>query len=147
MPLPAYFDTSALVKLYLQESFSVETERIYLGSAAVACHEIGFVEVRAALAQAARSSRIETEAHRALVDDFVRDWESGISFVATDAALLHRAADLAEGFALRGYDAIHLASAERILRALPGTVFMSFDRTLNRAAKLLGFSLPDFIPT
>lgn len=147
MSTTAYFDTSALVKLYLQEPFSDETQRAYLESVAVACHEIGFVEMRAALAQAARGMRIDAESHRMIVDDFTRDWEACIAPVATDNALLRRAAELAEGFALRGYDAIHLASAERILRALPDTVFVSFDRDLNRAAKLLGFSLPDFVPT
>lgn len=146
MPVPAYFDTSALVKLYLQESYSREVGELYHQSDAVACHELGFVEGRAALAAAQRSGRINAEEHRRLVQDFIQDWEVGISPVSTNPALLLRAAELAEGFALRGFDAVHLAGAERIFRTVPSTIFLSFDVALNRAARLLGFPLPNFVP-
>jgi hypothetical protein len=69
-----------------------------------------------------------------------------ITYVERDTDLLERAADLAEGFALRGYGAVHLASADRLRMALSGTRFVSFDHGLNRAAKLLGFTLPSFVP-
>ena len=136
MPAPAYFDTSALVKLYLQESCSREVGELYHQSDAVACHEIGFVEARAALAAAQRSGRINVEEHRRLVQDFIRDWDAGISPVSTNPLLLYRAAELAEGFALRGYDAAHLASAERIFRVVPSTIFLSFDVALHAGNEL-----------
>jgi predicted nucleic acid-binding protein len=142
----AYFDTSAIVKLYLAEggskavaAFLDEADRLF-------CHEIGFVETRAALAAARRHQRIDGEAHAILVTDFRGDWRANYSPIVSDETLLERAAELAEGFALRGYDAVHLASAERVRLALPATRFVSFDQQLNRAAKLLGFALPDFAP-
>ncbi len=133
--------------LTLHSSGTVQKHAVlYRQSDAVACHEMGFVETRAALAAAQRNGRVDVEEHRRLVQDFIRDWDAGISPVSTNPVLLRRAAELAEGFALRGFDAIHLASAERIFRAVPGTIFLSFDLALNRAAKLLGFPLPNFVP-
>jgi predicted nucleic acid-binding protein len=109
-------------------------------------HFIAFVERRAALAAAHRAGRLDDAEHAISVRNVCRDWESGMSRVGTDDALLSRAAELAEGFALRGYDAIHLASADRVRLHLPATFFVSFDRSLNRAAKLLGLPLPGFVP-
>jgi len=142
----AYFDTSATVKLYLAEAGSVQLEQLYDETPQVFCHEIGFVETRAALAAACRQQRVDDEQHRTLVTDFRYDWINNFSSMPTDEPLLERAAELAEGFALRGYDAIHLASADRIRLHLPGLRFVSFDRDLNRAARLLGLPLPHFVP-
>jgi predicted nucleic acid-binding protein len=142
----AYFDPSALVKLYLREPHSVAVAELFGSLLRAASHEIAFVEVRAALAAANRGQRLPDAQHAISVSSFGRDWTEGISAVATDTLLLERAAELAEGFALRGYDAVHLASAERVRLGLPATRFVSFDRNLNRAAKLLGFALPDFVP-
>jgi uncharacterized protein len=145
-PATAYFDTSAIVKLYLAEPHSPAVEALYDEAAQAFSHELGFVETRAALAAARRLKRIKEQEHAKLVADFQFDWETNFSPLDTRPDLLERAAELAEGFALRGYDAVHLASAERVRLALPATRFVSFDRHLNRAAKLLGFALPDFAP-
>ena len=42
-------------------------------------------------------------------------------------------------------ESIHLAATDRIYRKIDRFVFLSFDQTLNRAAGLLGMTLPDFI--
>jgi predicted nucleic acid-binding protein len=56
-----------------------------------------------------------------------------------DSGIVRRAGDLAEQFRLRAYDAIHLASAERIFRDTRSQVrFACFDAALNRAASTLG---------
>ena len=144
--MTAYFDTSATVKLYLVEPDSIMVEQVYGASRQVFSHEIAYVEVRAALAIARRMQRLDEMQHHELVADFMSDWRKDFSQVSTDEALLERAAELAEGFGLRGYDAMHLASADRLRSQLPALVFVSFDRALNRAAKLIGLSLPDFTP-
>jgi predicted nucleic acid-binding protein len=142
----AYIDTSALVKLYLRETHSAAVVELFSAILRATSHEIAFVEVRAALAAANRAGRLPDAQHTISVSNFGQDWAAGMSPVVTDESLLQRAAELAEGFALRGYDAVHLASAERVRLALPATRFVSFDHHLNRAAKLLGFALPDFVP-
>jgi predicted nucleic acid-binding protein len=94
-----------------------------------------YPEARAALAAARRAARISgselVQSRRAL--DLV--WDE-IDEVELTAELARWAGDLAEEFALRGYDAVHLAS----LRALagPDTVFVAADRRLLGAVRSLG---------
>lgn len=56
--------------------------------------------------------------------------------------VVDRAGEYADAFALRGYDAVHLASA-RLAREGSGeaVTFACFDRRLNQAARLLEMTL------
>ena len=65
--------------------------------------------------------------------------------VETTHPLLRRAADFAERYALRAYDSVHLAAADRISAAAGvDVVFGCFDQRLNDAAQTLGLTmLPD----
>ncbi|MEX2374415.1 MAG: type II toxin-antitoxin system VapC family toxin [Dehalococcoidia bacterium] len=56
-----------------------------------------------------------------------------LDLIDTDAPLVRRAGELAQRHSLRGYDAIHLAAAERI--AGPTTVLVAGDRDLCAAAR------------
>ena len=142
-----YLDSSALVKLYVREAHSAEMLALARKSPQWLCHQVGYVEVRAALAAAERFERISAQARSQAVVRFVKDWRH-ISQVQLDDALLERAAELAEGFGLRGYDSVHLAAANRIRDAVgEQLVFASFDERLNRAARLIGIHLPAFVPS
>jgi len=55
--------------------------------------------------------------------------------------LVSRAGELAETLSLRGYDAVHLASAE--VMAGPDLVLATSDHQLQSAALTLGFALAD----
>lgn len=139
-----YLDSSALVKLYVREAHSADVMALARKSQQWLCHQGGYVEVRAALAAAERLERISAQARSQAVARFTKDWRN-ISQVQFDEALLERAAELAEGFGLRGYDSVHLAAADRIRDAVgERLVFVCFDERLNRAAKLIGISLPEF---
>lgn len=141
-----YLDSSALVKLYVREAHSADVMALARKSPQWICHQVGYVEVRAALAAAERLARISAQARSQAVARFVKDWGS-ISQVQMDDALLERAAELAEGFGLRGYDSVHLAAADRIRGAVgEQLVFACFDERLNRAARLIGLRLPEFVP-
>ena len=62
--------------------------------------------------------------------------------MAADPETVRRAGDLAERLEIRAYDAIHLASAERMYRETQSSVrFLCFDSALNRAASTLGLTL------
>ena len=141
-----YLDSSALVKLYVRETHSADMLALARKSPQWLCHQVGYVEVRAALAAAERLERISTQSRSQVVARFVKAWGS-ISQVQMDDALLERAAELAEGFGLRGYDSVHLAAADRIRSAVgERLVFACFDARLNRAARLIGLRLPEFVP-
>lgn len=126
-----YIDTSALVKLLTGERGSQAVDELWNSAASVATSGLAHVEGRAALAAAARSGRLEPAAHtrgkRALA---VR---LGSAFlVDATRELIAEAGDLAERHRLRGYDAVHLASA----LTLPAdqVLLTTWDADLARAA-------------
>ena len=134
-----YLDSSAFVKLYVAEAGSPAVRGAVQRADRIACHLIGHGEIRAALASAQRSGRLSAD-HGRQRDQFLRDWNEG-DLITTDEPLVLRAGELAEGFALRGYDAVHLAAAERLFRVLGSDVRMStFDTQLGRASRLLGLA-------
>ena len=132
-----YFDTSILMKLLIDdERFSVESERLWLGSDFAVCAEIGYAETRAALAAVRRDGRLSAAALRTTKNQLEVLWEQ-MTVVVVDADLVRVAGDLAEGEALRGYDAVHLAAAI----AGQATVVASAERQLVEAARRRGFSV------
>jgi uncharacterized protein len=135
-----YLDTSALLKLYLEEPDS-STVRNSVSAAAASCtHAIAYPEMRAALAQAHRIRRIgaaELASHRQRFDS---DWRA-LQVILVDEPMVRRAGDLAEQYGLRGYDSVHLAAAESIWRAVPDEFCLAaFDLQLNVAAQQIGMS-------
>lgn len=88
-------------------------------------------EGRAALASALRGGRIDERGHAEALQTFGHLWTETDGLDVTEAMAL-RAGELAEQCALRGYDAIHLASAEAILDE--GDVMVVSDTRLAEAA-------------
>ena len=130
-----YLDTSALVKLYVDELESQELIAAVAEAEAVATSLIAFAETRAAFARARREARLSTPIYRRIVEAFVEDWPRYISVAITDG-LVKDAGDLAASRALRGYDALHLASALSLRQQVTASVtFLAFDRALSLAAK------------
>ena len=92
-------------------------------------------EGRAAIAAARRGGRIDDVGHEEAVATFERLWVE-IDGLELTETLARRAGELAEAHALRGYDAIHLASAEAILD--DGDVMVVSDTRLAEAAASIG---------
>ena len=137
----AYLDTSAVVKLLISEAGS-EDLTVWLDAALLASSRVTFVEAHAAIARREREATSSRAACAMARDQFRRDWPA-YTVVDVTAALSVVAADFAETFGLRGFDAVQLASAHAVQTAVPGPMsFIAFDRRLNRAAKLLGLDLP-----
>ena len=67
-----YLDTSALVKLYVEEPLSQELTVAV--AEAVATSLIAYTESRAAFARARREARLSAQTYRRIVGDFVDDW-------------------------------------------------------------------------
>jgi PIN domain len=76
------------------------------------------------------------------VDDF-ESLQGELSLIGIDAQLAHEAGRLAEEFALRGYDAVHLASALSVGKAI---TLVSWDQDLRRAAADNGCALAPSAP-
>lgn len=80
--------------------------------------------------------------HATAVTSFARLWAQ-VDAVELSEPLAQRAGELADSHALRGYDAVHLASAEAILDT--GSVMVVSDERLAGAAVSLGIEA--VIPT
>ena len=132
----AYFDTSALAKLYLAEDGSDQAMALFDAAEVAIVNALAFVEVRAALAAAVRAGRLEAEALAAAKADLHILAET---FVVVDpGGVLDAAADAAERFGLRAYDAVHLATALAV--AADDLVFVCWDADLAAAASRAGLA-------
>jgi uncharacterized protein len=98
---------------------------------------LAYPEGRAALAAARRGARLPAAAHTRAREDF-ESLHCELALIGVDAQLAREAGELAEKFALRGYDAVHLASALSVGDAI---TFVSWDEDLRRAAARNGCSL------
>ena len=134
-----YLETSALLQLYVDEPGQAVVRDALDRASIVAVHLVGYAEIRAAFAWQRRMLRVSSAALVRMRELLERDWE-GFEVLAADAPLVRRAGDLAETFALRGFDSLHLAAAESLLAAegVASLLFLSADRKLNRAAHALG---------
>jgi predicted nucleic acid-binding protein len=138
-----YLDTSAFVKLYVDEPGSVNLREALARAKAVYTHQITYVEIRAAFAKIHGMKRISVEALESIKQAFEQDWMA-IGVIGVNESLIRRAGDLAEILALRGYDSVHLAATEALhVQKSSGTdfCFAGFDQKLNQGASRLGIAL------
>jgi len=113
-----YLDTSALVKLYIEEEGTDEVQRAVEDAKSVAASAVAYPEARSAFARLERDGHLSPEEHRAIVADLDREWPSyEVVDVTRDVAGI--AGTLAARHLLRGFDAVHLASAV-VLKAARG---------------------------
>ena len=133
----AYFDTSAIVPLVVDEQSSSRCEEHWLLADRVVSVRLVTVEARAALAQAARQGRLTARQLRGAVGG-LEELVAQLDLVDVDDALVASAAELAESAALRAYDAVHLAAALEI--ADDDLVVIAGDRALLDAASASGLA-------
>ncbi|MEV4130044.1 type II toxin-antitoxin system VapC family toxin [Nocardia sp. NPDC049707] len=135
-----YLDTSAFVPLLVREPSSKACRRFWDDADAVVSSRMLYVETAAALAQAHRMARLDDQAYascRRLLDQL---WPQ-LEITEVDEALVRRAAELTDLLALRGYDAVHCASAEQLEDN--DLVVASGDKRLLDAWKSLGLATFD----
>lgn len=137
----AYFDTSAFVPLLIDEPSTARCTESWNNAEIVASSAITYVEVHAALAQAVRQRRLDELTHRRALRDFSTVW-ADVAHVPADDAVIRRAASLTLAHALRGYDAVHCATALAVASE-EDFVAVSGDRDLLRAWGALGVATID----
>jgi uncharacterized protein len=104
---------------------------------------LSYPEGRAALAAARRGARLTAAAHARALENF-ESLQDELSLIGIDVQLAREAGELAEKSALRGYDAVHLASA---LSAGDAVTLVSWDEDLRLAAARNGCALAPPMPT
>lgn len=135
-----YLDTSSLVKLYVRERGSAGVKSRVASAAVVSTSRVAYPEARAAFARRHREGGLRTAGLRRAVSALDRDLAAFL-VVELDETVAREAGHLAERHALRGFDAIHLASAltlGRLLGAAPS--FVAFDDRLVATALAEGLS-------
>lgn len=131
-----YLDTSALVKLFVEEAHSPEVRTAARLAGACATSRIAYVEALAALARREREG-LDPAVAQEIRKGFEAAWPD-LMVVEVGRPITVRAAALARSHALRAYDAVHLASAQEIFETSPDLVFACFDDRLNLAAMAQG---------
>jgi uncharacterized protein len=129
----AYFDSSAIVKLYADE---VHHEVVRDLTAIPICTSLARVEVTAAFFGKTRTGGITVSVAEVLRDVFLADWHEGrFVHITPDETIETEATDVASRYMMRGFDAVHLATALVARRAVPEMVlFVCFDTRLSQAA-------------
>lgn len=130
-----YFDASAFVKLLAEETGSDLAAELWDGCDAAISSRVAYPEVRAALAAAARNQILDSEEHDA-ADHTWNEYWAATRPVELTATVEQRAGQLAREHALRGADAVHLASALAI--SDPDLVIAVWDRRLHAGARAAG---------
>lgn len=133
-----FLDTSALVKLYVEEEGSAAVVAQAEAADLLAASRIAWIELMSALARRAREQPQAASALEAARKRFVADWAQFLTIEVTQA-LVELAGDYTDTFSLRAYDALQLAAVQSVQAELLGEVkFACFDARLVKAAKVLG---------
>ena len=133
-----FCDTSALVKLYVQEDGSEVVMEQAEASEAVAVCRIAWVEIMSAFARRARDVPQDAPALDRARRRFVADWPHCLTLELTQG-VAELAGEYAEAFALRAYDSVQLAAVMTLHRETAGDLrFACFDNRLTKAARVLG---------
>jgi predicted nucleic acid-binding protein len=133
-----YLDTSALLKRYFKEPHSDEIISRWKSAPRIVTSFVAYAETMASIYRKKREAELADTLIRGVVRAFHRDWESFVR-VEVNEELNGYIDRVVDRYPLRGFDAIHLASALTIREIVPENfLFACFDDRLSRAARSEG---------
>ena len=136
-----YADASLLVKRYLVEAGSTLVDELLAPPTIIGTALITRAEVAAALAKAARLGVLTRADASQNLSEFRSDWPN-ILRLRLNEAVAAQADELAWVHGLRGYDAVHLASAFAWQAALDEPLTLgTYDRQLWQAGQNAGLAV------
>ena len=133
-----YFDASALVKLVVEEAGTEIAARLWDGCDAAVASRLAYPEVRAALAASERNRELSRDDLLSAERSWQEYWRA-VRPVELTSQVEQHAGQLARDHALRGADAVHLASALAVGPA--DLVVAAWDRRLRAGAGALGLRI------
>ncbi|MDP9319170.1 MAG: type II toxin-antitoxin system VapC family toxin [Actinomycetota bacterium] len=134
----AYLDSSALVKLVVDEDGSDLAGMIWDGCDAAFSSRLAYPEVHAALAAAARNHQLTKQQYRGAQQSWKSFW-SEMRPVELTKEVEREAGRLAGVHSLGGADAVHLASALAI--GATNLLVAAWDRRLRAGASAVGLAV------
>jgi predicted nucleic acid-binding protein len=130
-----YLDTSALIKRFVNEKGSPLVQSLVQQREPVATAKVAYAEIFAGFARKFREGHLPKAPYALACRQFERDWQAYLR-VELEDDILFLARDLIQRHPLRGFDAVHLASALSLKNALGEEItFAAADRRLLRAAE------------
>jgi predicted nucleic acid-binding protein len=145
-----YCDSSALTKRYVAEPVSAWVTALTDRRTGHDLYTVTLTapELIAALTRRARGGHLDPLLAGRAVAAVRADWRSQYQPIAADSRIVERAMDIAETHGLRGYDAVHVATAlelheYRRARGLPSLTFVSADQEQLRVAAGEGLAVDD----
>lgn len=136
-----YLDTSALLKQYIQEAGSEDVIKLLEAANSNGTNLLTYVEIASAIARAVRMKLISASEAQLTWQDFLIDWEMLVR-LDISGGITKRAAALAWEYGLRGYDAMHFASALAWQDSINTPVTLAtYDRDLWMAAQRAGMEV------
>ena len=136
-----YLDTSAIVKRLTAEVGSLEMEDATAAANLIGTTMLSHAEVAAALKKGCRTNALDERSAALALGQFNKYW-LGFVRIRVTRRLVKHAATLAWDHDLRGYDAMHLASAAAWQQSLQhGVTIATFDVAQWKAAKAIGLDV------
>jgi predicted nucleic acid-binding protein len=133
-----YLDSSALVKLYVNEPGSEQVHTLVQQASVVATSLIAYPEARAAVARRMREGALTTDHAIQIKAALAVDW-GAYWVIPVREDIAQTAGDLSELYGLRGMDALHLASAMWLDRQHDDRItFAAWDQRLATSAQAAG---------
>ena len=129
--MSVYVDSSALLKLYLDEPDSERAERLLVGSGDWVSGRHTAIEVRRNLARSLEGKQLAAAQRQ-----FQRDWEN-TAVVELTAEVCDMAGQLAEITGARSLDALHLGAAQ--VAGSGSLPLITFDLRQAQVARALGW--------
>ncbi|RJP55159.1 MAG: PIN domain-containing protein [Deltaproteobacteria bacterium] len=136
-----YLDTSALLKKYLKEEGSNDVISLWKKTSAIVTSTVAYAETLASIYRKKRETgEFDQRFFKAVLTSFQKDWKSFIH-VDVNKDLNETIDKLTIAYPLRGFDAIHLASALILYEKIQENfIFVCYDKRLLKAAKEEGLN-------
>ena len=139
-----FLDTSAIVKIYVDEAYSEIIRGIYsTPDNTLFVADIAKVEFCSAIKKRLDQIDIEEEQYASIKTYFLNDYVVGFEVIKSEERLFDQALGLIHGYSLKAYDSVQLAAALQCQNLLQNQelIFVSFDKKLINAAQKSGFKI------
>lgn len=139
-----YFDTSALVKRYVEEKGTqVVVDLIMSSDMLITTSILTYPEIKAAFTKKLRFKEMSKESYKEAIENFEKDWSVPVfSVIGLTSQVANLAGSLVERNVLKTLDAVHLASALTVKEHFGIQVlFVSSDDRLDKAASSEGLEV------
>jgi predicted nucleic acid-binding protein len=132
-----FCDTSALIKLLIDEPDSAQIHQASERAGLIAACRITWAEAMAAMARRQRDDPTSADDIETARQRLSMLWSS-FTIVEVSQKLVEAAGRFADGFALKGYDSVQLAAAHELhVNTKQKVLFACYDRRLKQAAQLI----------